>query len=102
MTDPSIILVCIFIPMIVALVRNHKQKGAIICLNVLLAVLAVESATMGTILMATMIGWLAAGWVVAFVWACTNNINKSYGRAFRLPGQPERRDYMITRMSRPV
>ena len=47
------ILTIYFVPAIVALVRSHRQKGAIIALNVFL-------------------GWTLLGWVIALVWAFTN------------------------------
>jgi hypothetical protein len=43
-----------FLPLIVALARGHRQKLAIGVLNFLL-------------------GWTLIGWVVAMVWACTND-----------------------------
>jgi hypothetical protein len=42
-----------FVPLIIAMVRKHRQTGAIAAVNVLL-------------------GWTMIGWVIAFVWACMN------------------------------
>ena len=41
------------VPSIIALLRKHPQKGAIIALNIL-------------------VGWTFVGWIIAFVWALTN------------------------------
>lgn len=49
-----ILVVLYFIPSFIAKSRNHNNKGAIIALNILL-------------------GWTFIGWVVALVWALTNN-----------------------------
>jgi Superinfection immunity protein len=47
-----IILVCYFIPTVIASMRGHRQQGAIFVLNLLL-------------------GWTLLGWVAALVWAVT-------------------------------
>lgn len=43
-----------FIPSIVAIVRGHMSKGAIIALNLLL-------------------GWTFIGWIIALVWSLTSH-----------------------------
>lgn len=48
-------LIIYLIPAIVASQRNHANMLAITWLNILL-------------------GWTFLGWVIAFVWACTNNV----------------------------
>lgn len=48
-----LLLVIYLLPMIVALVRDHKNSGAISVLNILT-------------------GWTLMGWVVSLVWALTN------------------------------
>jgi Superinfection immunity protein len=48
-----VLVVAYFIPAVVALLRSHRQKGAIIALNILL-------------------GWTFVGWVAALVWSFTN------------------------------
>ena len=52
-----ILLVCYFIPAIVASCRHHNATGAIIVLNIVL-------------------GWTFIGWVIALVWASTNDLRK--------------------------
>jgi hypothetical protein len=52
-----ILLVCYFIPAIVASCRHHNATGAIIVLNIFL-------------------GWTFIGWVIALVWASTNDLRK--------------------------
>lgn len=48
-----------FIPAIIGFKRQHPNKAAILCVDLLL-------------------GWSFIGWVVALVWACTNtNTNKN-------------------------
>lgn len=51
-----------FVPAIVAFVRNHRNRGAIFVLNLLL-------------------GWTVLGWVGALVWACTANVEPQIGAA---------------------
>ncbi len=46
------VVLCYFIPTIVALVRKHHNAGAICALNILL-------------------GWTVLGWIAAFVWSLT-------------------------------
>jgi ABC-type transport system involved in cytochrome c biogenesis permease component len=50
-------LVIYFVPLIVALVRHHRQSLAIGVLNVFL-------------------GWSGIGWVAALVWACTSDTER--------------------------
>lgn len=45
---------CYFTPMIVALMRQHKNSAAIIVVNIFT-------------------GWTGIGWVVALAWACTSS-----------------------------
>lgn len=54
-------LVLYFLPFFVAVDRKHNNKGAILALNLFL-------------------GWTMIGWVIAFVWACTNDrkVNTSH------------------------
>ncbi|EGD2686327.1 superinfection immunity protein [Salmonella enterica] len=52
-----ILLVVYFIPAIIASNRKHSNSGAIACLNIFL-------------------GWTFIGWVVALVWAFTDNVRK--------------------------
>jgi len=47
-----LLIVVYFIPMIVALMRNHRNKVSIIVVNILL-------------------GWTFIGWVIALVWSLT-------------------------------
>jgi len=42
-----------FVPTLVAIIRGHHSKGAVIVLNILL-------------------GWTIIGWIVAIVWSFTN------------------------------
>jgi Superinfection immunity protein len=49
-----IVLALYFIPTIVAAIRRHQNAEAILVLNLFL-------------------GWTFIGWVLALVWACTNN-----------------------------
>ena len=51
-----------FLPAIAAVMRRHNNKSAIWILNLLL-------------------GWTVLGWIVALVWAHTNN-RKPFGRGF--------------------
>jgi hypothetical protein len=44
-----------FLPSIQAYSRNHNNSEAILCTNLLL-------------------GWTVIGWVIAFIWASTNNV----------------------------
>jgi hypothetical protein len=43
-----------FVPSIIAAYREHRDRLAILMLNILL-------------------GWTAVGWIAALVWACTAN-----------------------------
>jgi hypothetical protein len=52
-----ILLVCYFIPAIVASCRHHNATGAIMVLNIFL-------------------GWTFIGWAIALVWASTNDLRK--------------------------
>jgi hypothetical protein len=52
-----VLLVCYFIPAIVASCRHHDATGQIIVLNIFL-------------------GWTFTGWVIALVWASTNDLRK--------------------------
>lgn len=63
MSDGIIVFLVIFIigflyflPFIVATNKSHNQTGAILVLNILL-------------------GWTLIGWVIALVWACSNDNN---------------------------
>jgi hypothetical protein len=56
-----------FVPSIAALSRRHKNSSAIVILNLLL-------------------GWTFLGWVIAFVWAYTSNLEESQ------PPMPEKID----------
>ena len=47
-----LLLALYFLPALVAKLRAHHQRGAILALNILL-------------------GWTLLGWVIAFVWAVT-------------------------------
>ena len=47
-----------FLPTLVALGRGHRNAGAIIAVNLL-------------------IGWMFIGWVIALVWAMTENVGQS-------------------------
>ena len=47
-----LLLALYFLPAVVAKLRAHHQRGAILALNILL-------------------GWTLLGWVIAFVWALT-------------------------------
>ena len=49
-----IVLALYFLPAIIAALREHNNAGAILVLNLFL-------------------GWTVLGWVLALVWACTNN-----------------------------
>ncbi len=55
-TDPIAFVLCAivlyFLPAIVATNRKHHNAGAILALDLLL-------------------GWSGLGWIIAFVWACT-------------------------------
>lgn len=51
----TVIVAIYFIPTITAYVRRHRQKLAILWLNVLA-------------------GWTAVGWVGGVVWACTSDV----------------------------
>jgi Superinfection immunity protein len=54
--EPLLLLLAVyFIPALVASTRRHRQQLAIVVLNVLA-------------------GWTLIGWVVAFVWACTADV----------------------------
>jgi uncharacterized membrane protein YqaE (UPF0057 family) len=48
------ILIVYFLPLVVASSRRHKNKSAITVLNLLL-------------------GWTLLGWIVALIWAFTDN-----------------------------
>jgi hypothetical protein len=52
-----IYLIVYFIPTLVARLRHHNNKLAIIVLNILA-------------------GWTAIGWLVALVWSCTDNVER--------------------------
>ncbi|QQG32320.1 immunity to superinfection protein [Citrobacter phage CkP1] len=49
-----ILLIAYFIPTIMALVRSHNSKLAIIVVNILF-------------------GWTVIGWIWAFIWSLTGN-----------------------------
>ena len=75
LTGTSIVLLVIyFLPAIIASVRSHRQTMAIVVLNLLL-------------------GWTLIGWVVAIVWACTADTNKTKARL-----SPEEAGYAFRRM----
>ena len=50
-----VVTVIYFIPALVAIYRHHRNRVAISVTNLLL-------------------GWTLIGWVVAFIWACTANV----------------------------
>jgi len=50
-----LILVCYFVPAIVATLRKHRNRMAITVLNVFA-------------------GWTFIGWIAALVWACTKDV----------------------------
>jgi Superinfection immunity protein len=50
-----VVSVIYFVPAIVAIYRHHRNRVAISVTNLLL-------------------GWTLIGWVVAFIWACTANV----------------------------
>src|SRR5262245_8078774 len=56
-----------FLPAIVAGVRRHRNRLAITVLNIVSAVAS-----------ATIVGWMigALAWIVALIWACTNDCHK--------------------------
>ena len=61
-----------FMPAIIASMRRHRQSLAIFMLNLCA-------------------GWTALGWIVANVWACTDNVrtrpersDRGFGRGFPL------------------
>ena len=57
-----------FIPAIVAESRKHRNKSAILILNLLL-------------------GWTFLGWVIALVWAFTDNVHpEEQSRSTTVPG----------------
>jgi hypothetical protein len=47
-----------FMPVIVSVGRKHKNQLSIAVLNLL-------------------VGWTILGWIVAIVWACTDNVRRS-------------------------
>jgi hypothetical protein len=52
----GIVLLCLFfVPMIVAMCRKHRNTAPIILVNLLL-------------------GWRCIGWLVALIWAFTDNV----------------------------
>lgn len=53
-----LLLVAYMAPSIVAMFRQHRNTAAIVGLNILL-------------------GWTFLGWVIAFVWALTNDAARS-------------------------
>lgn len=52
------IIAIYFIPAVIASSRKHKNGAAIIALNIFL-------------------GWTMLGWVIALVWAFTNNVENA-------------------------
>jgi hypothetical protein len=52
-----LLLVVYFLPSVIAGGRGHKNYNAILLLNLLL-------------------GWTLLGWIVALVWAATDNVEK--------------------------
>jgi hypothetical protein len=67
-----ILLVCYFIPAIVASCRRQNATGAIMVLNIFL-------------------GWTFIGWVIALVWASTNDLRKEPRGLRAEPGARVRR-----------
>lgn len=53
----SAIIICYLLPAVVAQLRKHNNQLAVFMLNLFL-------------------GWTFIGWVIALVWACTDNTNK--------------------------
>lgn len=58
------ILAVYLIPSIVSHVRHHRNTTAITVLNILL-------------------GWTALGWIIALIWACTDNVRPKLEKAAR-------------------
>ena len=54
-----IVLGLYLLPGIIAAIRSHVNAGAILVLNLFL-------------------GWTFIGWVLALVWACTNNVEAAH------------------------
>jgi len=52
---PILLIGIYFIPLLIALNRSHSNTLAIFVLNLLL-------------------GWSIIGWIIAAVWACTDNV----------------------------
>jgi hypothetical protein len=57
----SFVLGGYFLPFIIAMARDHRQKLAIFVLNLLL-------------------GWTVLGWIGALVWACTSDVKTKEAR----------------------
>ena len=55
--EGAFILLLYFVPLVVASVRKHNNRVAIGMLNLCT-------------------GWTILGWVIALVWACTNDTEK--------------------------
>jgi hypothetical protein len=73
-----IVLGICFLPGIIASTRSHNNILAISVLNLCMVVIAVFSMLMGV--MGTLLIALAAlGWIIALVWACTNNVRSNVG-----------------------
>lgn len=53
----ALTLLITFIPTIIAYNRNHRQRLAILIVNIFLA-------------------WTAIGWIAALIWACTADVEK--------------------------
>jgi Superinfection immunity protein len=57
-----VLLIAYFFPALVAAMRRHNNQNAIAILNLLL-------------------GWTFLGWVIALVWAATNNVKPKASRS---------------------
>ncbi|MDR5790264.1 superinfection immunity protein [Caballeronia sp. LP003] len=66
-----VLLVLFFVPMIVAMCRKHRNTAPIVLVTLLL-------------------GWTCIGWLVALIWAFTDNVNETqkrrvWGPAYKQP-----------------
>ena len=68
-----LLLLCYFIPALIAYLRRHRKRNVILLLNLLT-------------------GWTAIGWVICAVWSSTPNVERRRTEPIRaLLKHPERR-----------
>lgn len=68
-----VIILCYFVPALIAYFRHHRKRNVILVLNLLT-------------------GWTAIGWVISAVWSSTPDVEQRRAEPIRaLQNHPERR-----------